>query len=370
MSFLENIKLIASELTSMSPRTQLEIVKLCKELCIEVKNYLVELDETTLTNITTRITNLESATTSLQNLYNELADELQTAEGNITANANAIETLQTSVQTITEALEGIYTKSQVDTLLSAKADKLDTYTKTEVNNLLSAKADASNVYAKADTYNKTEVNTLLNDKADKSTTYTKTQVDTALNGKASLSGNNTFTGTNTFNDTATFESDVVFNGETSIDNELHLDNPTKIYFNDDSKTLSTKLSEKQDVLTAGSGISIVNNVISATGGGGGATLYLHRFTFIVDDNSDDYYIYISPITSPKSTSYTINELFSLIGGNYIPATTDVDGYDQVLGCKLYDTTTLTLISSSNSTIGALISEDKTIKSFTDSVIAL
>ena len=230
MSFLENIKLIASELASMSPRTQLEIVKLCKELCIEVKNYLVELDETTLTNITTRITNLESATTSLQNLYNELADELQTAEGNITANANAIETLQTSVEAITEALEGIYTKSQVDALLSAKADKLDTYTKTEVNTLLNAKADASNVYAKADTYNKTEVNTLLNDKADKATTYTKTEVDTALSGKASLSSNNTFSGTNTFNN-GTHDISV-FDGDS-------------IYFRDYDQTINDLFSETQ-----------------------------------------------------------------------------------------------------------------------------
>jgi len=187
MSFIENIKLIASELANMSPRTQLEIVKLCKELCIETKNYLVELDETTLANITTRISNLETATNNLNTLYNGLAEELQTAEGNITANANAIELLQSSVQAITEALEGIYTKTQVDALLSAKADKLDTYTKNEINTML------------ANYYNKTEIDTALSGKANVNDVYSKSQVDTALSGKASLSGNNEYTGYNFFN---------------------------------------------------------------------------------------------------------------------------------------------------------------------------
>ena len=93
-----------------------------------------------------------------------------------------------------------YTKTEVNTLLSGKADASTTYTKTEVNTLLSGKANADNVYtklevdgflnAKADastTYTKTEVNTLLNDKADASSVYTKSEVDNALSNKANVS---------------------------------------------------------------------------------------------------------------------------------------------------------------------------------------
>ena len=322
MSFLENIKLIASELASMSPRTQLEIVKLCKNLCIEVKNYLVELDETTLTNITTRITNLESATTSLQNLYNELADELQTAEGNITANANAIELLQSSVEAITEALNGIYTKSQVDTLLNAKADKLDTYTKTEVNNLLSAKADVSNVYAKADTYNKTEVNTLLSDKADKSTTYTKTEVDTALSDKAGLGDNNTFTGDNTFEGESTFEQVSHFN------DEVHLPDLNSIYLDNTPSQLGDILANKQD------------------------KLYLHNiFIKIEDDINNENAIMTTCIISKNSTPFIASSFIAYLQNNFTSDThcLSVSGFangyiggssKNIYGLKYFDNTYL------------------------------
>lgn len=105
-NFLDNIKLIASDLANMSPKTQLEIVKLCKNLCLNVKDYLVELDETTLVNITTRLDNLE--------------DEMTTAEGNIQANANAIDTINDAIDTINDALNNRYTKAEMDALLTSK----------------------------------------------------------------------------------------------------------------------------------------------------------------------------------------------------------------------------------------------------------
>lgn len=151
--YLDNIKLIASELSNMAPKTQLEIMKLCKELCIDTKNYLVEmnLDENTINTINTRLTALE---TSLTNTINELS----VAEGDIVANANAIQTINDTIDTIENALSNVYTKSEIDTLLLAKADKLTTYTRSEIDGA-------------------------LNLKADKSTTYTKTEVDNALAGK-------------------------------------------------------------------------------------------------------------------------------------------------------------------------------------------
>lgn len=69
-----------------------------------------------------------------------------------------------------------------------------------------------------------DINTALTAKADKSDTYTKSEVDTALSAKA---------------------------------------NAADVY----TKTqVDTALSAKQDTLTAGTGIDITNNVISATGG--------------------------------------------------------------------------------------------------------
>ena len=74
----------------------------------------------------------------------------------------------------------VYTKTETDALLDAKADKASVYTKGETDGLLDAKANV------ATTYTKTETDALLDDKADKATTlagygitdaYTKTEVD-------------------------------------------------------------------------------------------------------------------------------------------------------------------------------------------------
>ena len=79
----------------------------------------------------------------------------------------------------------VYTKTETDGMLDAKADKASVYTKGETNSLLDAKADKTSVYTKDET------NALLNDKADKATTiagygitdaYTKTEVDAKVSG--------------------------------------------------------------------------------------------------------------------------------------------------------------------------------------------
>ena len=80
--------------------------------------------------------------------------------------------------------DGAYTGEEIDAAVAAAfaaAPQSTTYTKTEVDTLLSAKAPQST------TYTKTEVDTLLSAKAPQSTTYTKNEVDTALSGKANTS---------------------------------------------------------------------------------------------------------------------------------------------------------------------------------------
>lgn len=148
-----------------------------------------------------------------------------------------------------------YTKTQVDTLLEAKANQSTTYTKTEVDTALSAKADLSNSLQSIFAYSVTaqsvlsantgltvgtafstagylgivkdensdkyqlfryksgtttkidipeatgimaltsDIATAVSGKADASTTYTKTEVDTLLSSKSSVVANPTLAGT-------------------------------------------------------------------------------------------------------------------------------------------------------------------------------
>lgn len=80
-----------------------------------------------------------------------------------------------------------YTKIEVDTKLSTKADKTDTYTKTEVDNKLSEKAD------KSTTYTKTEVDSKLDLKAN------KTDIPTVNNPTITFTQGGTTKGTITLN---------------------------------------------------------------------------------------------------------------------------------------------------------------------------
>ena len=81
----------------------------------------------------------------------------------------------------------VYTKGETDTLLNAKADKTTTYTKGETDGLLDGKANVATTlsgYGIQDAYTKTETNAILDDKADRSTTYTKTETNSLLDAKA------------------------------------------------------------------------------------------------------------------------------------------------------------------------------------------
>jgi hypothetical protein len=108
--------------------------------------------------------------------------EIDPLKGGITSTSE-IHNLESQVEEITTEIigENYYDKSEVDDLLSAKADSDSVYTIGEVNTLLSGKANASDVYTKSQT------DTLLNAKANSSDVYTKGQVDTALAGKADVS---------------------------------------------------------------------------------------------------------------------------------------------------------------------------------------
>ena len=78
-------------------------------------------------------------------------------------------------------LASYYTKSEIDNLLSTKANSSDVYTKSQTDNLLNAKANSSDVYSKSETDN------LLSNKVD-TTTFTESQAeqDTNINALNSL----------------------------------------------------------------------------------------------------------------------------------------------------------------------------------------
>lgn len=347
MSYLDNIKAIATELASMSPRTQIELVKLCKDLCIQTKNYLVAFDETTLPALDARIEALETLT-------NNLSSELDTAEGNIQANANAIATIQDTITTIQTALSNVYTKTQIDTMLASYYTKSDIntmfgtyYTKGEVNTLLSAKANANDVYTK------TEVNNALADKADKSTTYTKTEVDTALSGKASLSSNNTFSGENAFNesvefnDTTDFYANADFNG-----NDVQFEEPSYIKFSSNNNNLQDELNARQN------------------------KLYKHQISIMADYEATDgnYASVCIEIINTRSTQMTTASDIAGIYGCYNNGD-DTNTYNGDLALWFYlsiNSSTVNFYGMSNNSVINFYEEISNLDDFsiTDIVIAL
>ena len=102
--------------------------------------------------------------------YNADMSKIDTALNN---NANNIITKADKADT--------YSKTDVDTKLSAKADSATTYSKTDVDSKLGTKADS------ATTYSKSDVDGKLGTKADSAATYSKSDVDSKLRDKANVS---------------------------------------------------------------------------------------------------------------------------------------------------------------------------------------
>jgi archaellum component FlaC len=108
---LETIKAIASELADMSPRTQMEIVALCKEICLNVDKVLEahELDITTLFNY---INVIDNEITELQN-HGEVIDErLENLEASILAINESIGGINQTLSTHTSQIQGLENNKQ------------------------------------------------------------------------------------------------------------------------------------------------------------------------------------------------------------------------------------------------------------------
>ena len=191
---------------------------------------------------------------------NDEVDDLSTAMEN-KANKNEIPSLAGYA---TEAYVQGYTydKATIDEKVAGGGtfDPTQYYNKTQTNQLLSEKADT------ATTYSKVEVNSLLSNKADTTALndyYNKTQTDALLDEKLDASA---YTPTDLSNYDTKSEVNTKISNATSIVNDVltaHTANTTVHVTQSEKNTWNSK----QDVLSAGTGIDISNNVISATGGG-------------------------------------------------------------------------------------------------------
>ena len=139
------------------------------DMVISTLDILVDIQRDILSGGLTSESDIRNLTTQIENIIPEvLADDYYTK--------TEVDDLIDDIPTFDPS--NYYDKSDVNGLLSDKADAADVYTKTETDNLLADKADASSVYTKGET------DTLLLDKADKSDVYTKAQTDSLLFFKA------------------------------------------------------------------------------------------------------------------------------------------------------------------------------------------
>ena len=172
----------------------------------------------------------DKSTTYTKTEVDGFVDTLENAD---TALGGRIDNVQTQIQTIETELSGDYaTKDYVGDY---------TYDKQTIDNKISE----GGTFDPTQYYNKTATDTLLDAKADKSTTYTKTEVDTALASKANSS------------DLTSHTSNT----------DIHVTSAEKSTWNNKSDFSGSynDLTDKPTIptYTAGDGITITNNVISA-----------------------------------------------------------------------------------------------------------
>ena len=139
---LETIKAIASELADMSPRTQMEIVTLCKEICLNVDKVLEKHDidiETLFNYVNTIESELEEIRQLIDPQHLALIDE-------------RLEDLEASILTINESIGGINETlsthtTQIQGLQNNKQDVLTAGNNITIeNNVISASGGGEKLY--------------------------------------------------------------------------------------------------------------------------------------------------------------------------------------------------------------------------------
>lgn len=221
----------------------------------DLSNYALKSD---LTPISSGLSALNDEVDDLSTAMENKADKSEIPSLNGYATEQYVQNFTYDKATIDEKVAGggtfdptqYYNKTQANALLAEKADTATTYSKVEVNNLLSNKADTT---ALNDYYNKTQTDALLNDKLD-ATAYTPTDLSNYYT-KQETSG----------------ASEISTALSAKLDATAYTPTDLSNYYTKDETSgktqLSTAFNSKQNALSAGTGISITDNVISATGGG-------------------------------------------------------------------------------------------------------
>lgn len=120
--YFEKINLLASELSNMSPKTQLEIVKLCKNICLQLNEAIEHGIVATNEDIATlqeAITNLETSVAEFESETNGNITSLQEATTNLQNTVNALPNIyiytdtKNKVRMIDKIINGVPTSYQV-----------------------------------------------------------------------------------------------------------------------------------------------------------------------------------------------------------------------------------------------------------------
>lgn len=139
---LETIKAIASELADMSPRTQMEIVALCKEICLNVDKVL-EKHDIDITTLFEYVQTIESELEEIRQLIDPqhlaLIDErLEDIEASILTINESIGGINETLSTHTTQIQGLQNNKQ-DTLTAGENITIE-------NNVISASGGSVELY--------------------------------------------------------------------------------------------------------------------------------------------------------------------------------------------------------------------------------
>lgn len=254
------------------------------------------------------------ATVATSGSYNDLSNKPTIPAAQVNADWNAssgvaqILNKPTNVSAFTndagyltkhQSLDIYYTKTQVDTALNGKQDTLEFYSETVNEQTNEQTAQIENVYDDGEGVIKTSVVQTYVDEGS------EPYVDIYVQEEAEVENYNKYADVYISSDEGVQvvyqHNDNTLNEETSIESHIYADgNGVELYASESANSetvetsltvtkdgvtingdnvltdndaytktqVDTALSAKQDTLTAGTGIDITNNVISATGGGG------------------------------------------------------------------------------------------------------
>ena len=326
ITILEEIRLLASELSNMSPKTQLEIVKLCKNICLKTKDYLDGVVE-----------DIEDETTRATAKENEIASNLSNEITRATAKENQ---LQTDLSN--EITRAVNSENSINSALTqeiSRATLKENEINTKVNNEIT-RATAKDNQLQTDLTNiQNKIGFITLEEGI--TTITNEQLAECYKPNCIIKYNTLNSGSKYFLKNSETNVSSVSNAQfkfyrIDIDNngtyitiyqdEITINQISMTYtlYNDSYATykkyaIDNELNNKQNTLefnptipsgttpTPLSNLKDGNNYYSLSGGGGG-NKYLHSIAFQTSDSN--MIMGLVNVLSDKSTTLSVNDLFN------------------------------------------------------------